>query len=199
MAQSKSRNVEELAAVVHEAAKGLSARAVATLVAHPPAVRSALAVAADALSAEGSGRRDSEFIRGAEARLVDAEEADRRIAMRTRPGRPEGLLSSDELAARTGLKTRQSVHDWLKKGKIIGWQSAKRGYVFPPGQLDERGRPLKGLDRIVSHFEDGYAAWVWLTTPRAALEGVSPLARLRQGEIDRVAAAAEGDVQGDFA
>jgi hypothetical protein len=199
MAQAKRLNAKALAALMHEAARTLSPRAVATLVAHPDAVRSALAVAADAVSAREADRGDAEIIRGSQSSLVDPEEAERRIAERTQLGGKEPLLTSDQLATRAGLKTRQSVHDWLKKGRIIGWQSAKRGYVFPAGQLDDRGRPLKGLDRIVPQFEDGYAAWVWLTTPRAALDGTTPLARLRKGEVDRVALAAEGDAQGDFA
>lgn len=198
MAHAKTRDVEALTAVVHRAAKGLSPRAVAALVAHPDAVRSALAVAADALSARNVAG-DVEVIEGAEPRLVGVEEAGQRIAARSRGGRKEDLLTSDELAARVGLKTRQSVHDWLKKGRVIGWQSAKRGYVFPAGQLDARGQPLKGLDRILAHFEDGYAAWVWLTAPRAGLEDATPLSLLRHGEIERVTAAAAGDAQGDFA
>ena len=52
------------------------------------------------------------------------------------------------MAERVGLKTRQSVHDWLKKGRIVGWRGARRGHVFPAAQLDERGRPLDGLDRV---------------------------------------------------
>ena len=197
MAQLKTPNANALAALMHDAARTLSPRAVATLVAHPDAVRSALAVAADAVSAREAGGGDIEIIRGSRSRLVDAE-ANRRIAERTRLGGKEALLTSDELATRAGLKTRQSVHNWLKKGRIVGWPGAKRGYVFPAGQLDDRGHPLKGLDRIVPQFEDGYAAWVWLTTPRAALDGTTPLARLRKGEVDRVALAAVGDAQGDF-
>ena len=122
-----------------------------------------------------------------------------RLAARTREGRPETLLTSDELAVRVGLKTRQSVHDWLKKGRIVGWRGAKRGYVFPATQFDDRGRPFAGLDRVVRQFDDGYAAWVWLTTGRASLDGAEPLTLLAGGEIDRVAKAAEGDKQGDFA
>ena len=52
------------------------------------------------------------------------------------------------MAERVGLKTRQSVHDWLKKGRIVGWRGARRGHVFPAARLDERGRPLDGLDRV---------------------------------------------------
>ena len=121
------------------------------------------------------------------------------MAGRTREGAPETLLTSDELASRVGLKTRQSVHDWLKKGRIVGWRGAKRGHVFPAGQLDARERPFDGLAGVVGLFDDGYAAWIWLTTELSSLDGAKPLTLLARGEIDRVAKAAEGDRQGDFA
>ena len=194
----------ELEGILHEAAGRLSPAHVAALVAHPDALRSALAVAADALSVDDTGPRAGtrpgiETIAGAEPDRVDAEEADRRLTARTREGSRETLLTSDELAVRTGLKTRQSVHDWLKKGKIVGWRGAKRGYVFPAAQFDDRDRPLAGLERVVRQFDDGFAAWVWLTTGRASLDGAKPLTLLAGGDIDRVAKAAEGDKQGDFA
>ena len=199
MARAGAEKVRELEGVLHEAAGCLSAAHVAALVAHPDAVRSALAVAADVLTMDDAGRAGIGTIAGTEPRLVDGDEAARRLATRTREGEPEALLTSDELAARVGLKTRQSVHDWLKKGRIVGWRGAKRGYVFPAGQFDERGRPLEGLDRVAGLFGDGYAAWAWLTTELSALDGAKPLTLLAGGEIDRVAKAAEGDRQGDFA
>ena len=191
--------MSELEGVLHEAAGRLSAAHVAALVAHPNAVRSALAVAADALTRETEARAGVETIAGAAPVRVGAGEAARRMAQRTREGAPETLLTSDELAARVGLKTRQSVHDWLKKGKIVGWRGAKRGYVFPAEQFDDRGRPVPGLDCVIGQFGDGYAAWVWLTTELASLDGATPLTLLADGEIERVAKAARGDRQGDFA
>ena len=204
MSQARVERVRELEGMLHEAAVHLSAAHVAALVAHPAAVRSALAAAADVLSADDAGRRDGrpgalETIAGAEPEIASAAQAQRQLSARTREGTRETLLSSDELAARAGLKTRQSVHDWLKKGKIVGWRGAKRGYVFPAEQFDERGRPLAGLASVVAQFGDGYAAWVWLTTPRPSLDGVRPLTLLAGGELERVANAAEGDRQGDFA
>ena len=148
---------------------------------------------------EHSVKADVETIAGTEPGRVEASEVKRQLSRRTRVGEEKELLTSGELAERVGLKTRQSVHDWLRKGKIIGWLGAKRGYAFPAGQLDDRGRPPEGLDQIVSRFEDGYAAWVWLTTPRPSLDGTKPLTLLQKGESNRVVAAAEGDMQGDFA
>ncbi len=198
MARAGGEKVRELESVLHDAAGRLSPARVAALVAHPDAVRSALAVAADVLAMDDEARPGIETVAGAEPVLVEAKESARRMAERTREGAPETLLTSDELAERVGLKTRQSVHDWLKKGRIVGWRGARRGHVFPAGQLDERGRPLGGLDRVTVLFDDGYAAWVWLTTELSSLDGATPLALLAGGEIDRVAKAAEGDRQGDF-
>lgn len=179
---------------------------------HPNAVRIELAEVARVLFPESwktihpelwkrnyEDKADTETIGGDVEQQVDPREAEPRLSKRTRPDRMRNLLTSEQLAARVGLKTRQSVHNWLRKNRIVGWRGAKRGYVFPGGQFDDRDRPLKGLDRVLPLFEDGYTAWVWLTTPRPSLNGAKPLTLLIQGKIDRVANAAKGDVQGDFA
>ena len=196
-AQEKNLNLEVLANVVQETARDLGPHAVAALVAHPDALRAALAVAAEALWTK-STEKGVVVIRGTESRPVQKAETGRRIAERTRMGKDEDLLTSEQFAARAGLKTRQSVHDWLRKGRIIGWQGAKRGYVFPARQFDERGQLLEGLDRITPLFEDGYAAWCWLSAPVTALDGAEPLDLLCEGEVTLVEAAARGDLQGDF-
>ncbi|MCY4440102.1 MAG: hypothetical protein OXE53_07830 [Deltaproteobacteria bacterium] len=204
MGHTREQQLQELEGVLHAATGDLSAAQLAALVEHPEAVRSALAAAAGVLSSElGSAslreQSDVETIAGAEPERIDVREADRRMSSRSRLGGTEEVLTADELAVRIGLKTRQSVHDWRRKGRIVGWQGVKRGYVFPAGQFDRHGRLLDGLDRIVPHFSDGYSAWIWLTTRRPSLGGATPIALLGQGERDRVAAAAKGDAQGDFA
>lgn len=197
-AQENNTDLEVLATVVQETARDLDPHAVAALVSHPDAIRAAIAVAAETLWKKGT-EKGTAVIRGTEPRLVNKSETGRVIGERTRMGNKEDLLTSEQFAARAGLKTRQSVHDWLKRGRIVGWQGAKRGYVFPAGQFDDRGQPIKGLDRITPQFEDGYAAWRWLRAPLAALDGAEPLAILRKGEAALVEAAAKGHLQGDFA
>ncbi len=188
-----------LEGMLHDAAGRLSPVHVAALIAHPYAVRSALAAVADALTTDDWERPDEvETVAGNAPTVVGASEANRRLSTRACDGAPETLLSSDELAARAGLKTRQSVHDWRRKGRIVGWQNAKRGYVFPAGQLDGQNRPVPGLKDVARLFDDGYAAWAWLTTPLPSLDGAMPLALLAEGKAERVADAARGDRQGDF-
>ena len=173
------------------------------LIARPDAVRGALAATGALLARDEAGRSTHDEIEtiGLVAEPSRSPEEVRRIVeARTIPYEPdEEVLSSNEVAARLGLKSRQSVHDWLHKGKIVGWQTARRGYMFPARQLDERNRPIEGLGDIVALFEDAYAAWFWLTTPRNALDGEEPLTVLARGQRDRVIDAAEGHLQGDFA
>ncbi len=198
--EGRMRKRDELEEMLQDVARRLSPAHVAALVAHPEAVRSVLTAAADALAvAEREHRSWIETISGPALPAIDAAEAQRRVSARTREGAPETLLTTEKLAGRIGLKTRQSVHDWRRKGRIVGWQNARRGYVFPAEQLDGQNRPLPGLDRVAGRFADGCAAWVWLTTPRPSLDGATPLELLGRGEVERVAEAARGDPQGDFA
>ena len=113
-------------------------------------------------------------------------------------GPDEETLNSNEVAARLGLKSRQSVHNWRRKGKILGWQHGKREYLFPARQFDERNQPIGGLSEIMALFEHAYSSWLWLTTPRTSLDGEEPLNLLARGERERVTDAAKGHLQGDF-
>ena len=182
-----------LEAELREAVARLDESAIAALTARPGAARAALSAAAGALTADAPG---VETIVGREFRRIDPEEAERALARRVRPGPHMDVLTSRELAARAGLKSRQTVHDWRRKGRIVGWRTAKRGYVFPAGQFDARGSPLEGLARVAPRFGDGYAAGLWLTTPAPALDGEPPLALLKRREIDSVALAVEAYAQG---
>ncbi len=81
---------------------------------------------------------------------------DQCLKARAPDGTPETLLvMPDEREARARLKTRQSIHDWCKNGRTVGWQNARRSFVNPAAQLDERNRPLPGLNHAVVQFGDG--------------------------------------------
>ena len=122
-AEGTIRERSELEGMLNDATGRLRPAHVAALVAHPEAICSALA-AADALT-EGDGERrpEVETITGPVLPTVDATETGRRLSARARDGAPQRPLTWEELAARTGLKTRQTVHDWRRKSRIVGWQT----------------------------------------------------------------------------
>ena len=185
--------------VVREAANQLTPQAVRQLAGHPNVVHNALAVAAGTLEVQQDNAQPEILGSCKPAVRVSRRVAENRLTTRTQVGSEPELLNADRFARRANLKTRQSVHDWLKKGRIIGWSGAKRGVVFPSAQLDERGQPPPDLNRILPFFADHYSAWVWLITPLSALDGRIPLDLLRKGDSEQVVAAAAGDSQGDFA
>ena len=202
MTDTASQNTAMLISVLRTAAADLSPNAVNALIAHPDAVRGALAATGAVLIQDGAPaalRGEIEIIGRRTEPRFSAEEARKIIEERTDAFEPdEEVLNSNEIAQRLGLKSRQSVHDWLRKGKILGWQTAKRGYLFPVRQFDQRNRPIEGLGEIVALFEYAEVAWDWLTTPVSSLDGEKPLSMLARGERERVVDAAEGHLQGDF-
>ena len=202
MTSTASQNTEKLISALRTAAADLSPSVINALIAHPDALRGALAATGEVLiqdAARGLTQGEIEVIGRRTEPRFSAEEARKIIEERTVAFEPdEEVLNSNEVAARLGLKSRQSVHDWLRKGKILGWQTAKRGYLFPARQFDERNHPIDGLGEFVRLFEDAYVAWNWLTTPRNSLDGEEPLSLLARGERVQVIDAAEGDLQGDF-
>jgi hypothetical protein len=166
----------------------------------PDTITLALTSALAALA--GKGARTSRKRVGSRRapRILSATEATRRLDARTRaldPHAPD-LLGSDDFARAMGLKTRQSVLDRLARNLIVGWRAGNGSYRFPLAQLDDRGRPPEGLDKLLPLFEDGHQAWAWLTTPMANLGDRTPLERLRDTDLDAVMKAAQADAQGDF-
>ena len=118
------------------------------------------------------------------------------------------LIARAPMTRHGGLAGKRA---WLLRGYGLCWTdprarqaSRMTGRVHPEYLMvhtrrEARAILLEGLDRVVGLFGDGYAAWAWLTTELASLDGAMPLTLLASGEIDRVAQAAEGDRQGDFA
>jgi len=200
MGNTKADHIDELVDAVRRYAKRSSAGEIAALAAAPAIVTSALAAVSNALESvhKHSEAATPESIGGPRPELVDAVSAKARLDALTRKVHVEGLIGSEEVARRIGVKTRQSVHQRLKKGQLIGFDGAKRGAMFPEGQFDERGRTLPGIVEVRELMPDGYTAWMWLTTPLAVLGDAIPIDRLREGAVEEVVLAARGEAQGDF-
>ena len=196
-----TQEAQALETMIHSVLAELGPDVVPTLIAHPDAVRGALAAVAQIFAGDEANTLGHEVerldaIKGSRA---SPEAVKRGLARRTVAYEPEEeVLGSSAVAARIGLKSRQAVHDRLRKGTIVGWQAAKRGYVFPTRQFDERNRAIKGVSEVVALLGDAYEGWMWLTTPNPAIGGEEPLRWLAQGERERVIGAAHSYLQGDF-
>jgi hypothetical protein len=183
----------------------LSPQKVHELVERPAAFEAAVKAALYALngvpenSAEQESRENAGMFIGRPAKPLGVDEARSQYTSLITDCRPlRGLLSVKEFAERTGVKSKQTIMNWIDANRVVAWRSAKKAYVLPVEQLDEAGRPLNGLKEILPYFENGYLAWVWLTHPLRSFAGQTPLACLKHGEIDKVTASAAAFNDGAF-
>ena len=120
--------------------------------------------------------------------MLSVEEGKARIAAYATPTKIEDwagpLAGPTELERDFGV-ARSTLHTWQKQGAIIGLLVGVRKHAFPTEQFVD-GRPLTGLGAIVEAIGDQRTAWLWLREPNPGLAGVTPLARLKAGAVDKV-------------
>ncbi|WP_306253771.1 helix-turn-helix domain-containing protein [Parvularcula sp. IMCC14364] len=89
------------------------------------------------------------------------------------------VYSTTEAAKKLNI-TRPTAIDWIKSGKLIGIQGAKRGWRIPVAQI-RRGRLAPALQEVSAHFDDPEDAWHFLVTEQQfGKELVRPLDLLFQ-------------------
>jgi biotin operon repressor len=101
-----------------------------------------------------------------------------------------GTISSEQVAKLLNL-TRQGVDKRRASGKLIGISMGRRGYAYPLWQFQD-GHVLSGLETVLKAMKE-HAPWtqiMFMLTGDLRLEGETPLARFRQGDIDSVVQAA---------
>ena len=126
--------------------------------------------------------------------LVDLEEGQRRLAAYATPTRLEDWAGpvAGPSDIEKGFGTRRStLHDWHKRGAVIGLLKGERKHVFPLAQFVD-GRPVEGMTEVTRIISNPRVAWQWLIQSKPSIGG-SPLDRLKAGDVDGVVAAAEGD------
>jgi hypothetical protein len=96
-----------------------------------------------------------------------------------------------ELARRHGI-SRSTLHDWQRRGVIIGLLRGTRKQVFPLAQFLD-GRPLEGIAEVLNVAKTPRTAWLWLRSPHPTGDGTAPIERLRAGRMAEVIEAARGD------
>jgi hypothetical protein len=102
-------------------------------------------------------------------------------------------LGADEVAELLQTRSRQTAHDRAKAGTLLAIRDNGR-LRFPLCQFDPEGPDgvAPGLADVLQALHlPALAKAAWLERPHPALEGRSPIARLKQGELDGVFAAAQ--------
>lgn len=127
-------------------------------------------------------------------KLVRLEEGERRLHAYATPMRLEDwagpVAGPSEIEKKFGTR-RSTLHDWHKRGAVIGLLKGERKHVFPLAQFID-GRPVAGLSDVVRIIENPRAAWLWLIQPKPSIGG-RPLDRLKRGHLAQVLEAAERD------
>lgn len=95
-----------------------------------------------------------------------------------------------EIERRFGTK-RSTLHDWQRRGAVIGLLKGQRKHVFPLAQFVD-GRPVEGMTELTEIVKNHRVAWQWLIRSKPSIGG-TPLDRLKLGKIKQVISAAERD------
>ncbi len=125
---------------------------------------------------------------------VDIEEGRRRIAEFATPTRIEdwaGPVAGPGDIEKTFGTKRSTLHDWHKRGAVIGLLKGERKHVFPLAQFVD-GRPVEGMPQITKIIRNPRVAWQWLIQSKPSIGG-TPLDNLKKGNLDEVLDAAERD------
>ena len=75
------------------------------------------------------------------------------------------FYTTQEVGKLTGMSQR-TILAWINKGKLLGFQrQGVQGYRLPSIQFKD-GKPLQGLEEVISTIGDPYATWHFLRVPQ---------------------------------
>lgn len=127
--------------------------------------------------------------------LLSEEEGQRRLEAYATPMKLEDwagpVAGPGEIERDYGIR-RSTLHDWQKRGAIIGLLKGERKHVFPLAQFID-GRPIEGMAQIRKIIEDPRVAWLWLIRRHPGTGRRPPLDSLKEGKIEEVVAVARQD------
>jgi hypothetical protein len=101
-----------------------------------------------------------------------------------------GTLSAPEVGQVLGI-SRQAVDLRRKRGKLVGLILGRHSYAYPAWQFGPEG-VLPGLVEVLAELErfDPWMQVMFMLGANDLLEGQTPLAELRRGNMDEVRGAA---------
>ena len=127
--------------------------------------------------------------------LINQAEGLKRLAEYGTPTRLEDwagpVAGPGQIEREFGTK-RSTLHDWQRRGAVVGLLKGERKHVYPLAQFID-GRPVEGVSQIVKIIGNPRVAWLWLTRSHPTGDRTPPLGRLKAGHMDEVIAAAERD------
>lgn len=139
--------------------------------------------------------REAEIAQGAGlGQIISKEEGAQRLASFVQSRSVEewaGKVLSATEAQQLGIP-RTTLSAWRKRGAIIGLKKDMRNFVYPLEQFVDCA-PVEGLKGVLEVAPNERAAWLWMRQPHAALNGLRPIDRLREGDKDSVAKVAARD------
>jgi hypothetical protein len=102
-----------------------------------------------------------------------------------------GCISADD-AARLLNVTRQGIDKARQRGDVLALPRGRDGWTYPAWQFDG-GHYLPGLAQLLKilHAHGPFVQASFLVSGHALLDGATPLANLRQGQIEEVLKVAE--------
>lgn len=105
-----------------------------------------------------------------------------------------GALPVDKVCEILGIKSRQTIHNRVKRGEMLAISDGNR-VLLPRWQFDpsQPGGVLEGLPKVLHVMQiSPIAAANWFVLPNAHLGGKTPLAMMKQGKLEQVVDEARG-------
>ena len=101
------------------------------------------------------------------------------------------VVGSTKLDRDYGI-SRTTLHGWQKQHRVVGLLTGLRKHVFPVAQFVD-GRPVAGLAEVILAAGSPRAAWLWLVQAHPSFDGVTPLDRLKAGDVLAVTSLAKSE------
>ncbi len=89
-----------------------------------------------------------------------------------------GLLDSEQTRDLLGVKSRQAVHDLVRRGRLLRVEDSAGRSLYPANQFDAHGRPFALVAELIETFRPaGVSPWTiasFLSSPQRELDGRTP-------------------------